>query len=185
MIEYLDKKLATNGLAQHAMEMKDPHTLFIQACCACVGIREKTGRNDGPMVELLQKTIGGAENESWCMSFIQTCLAYAEHKTSMNSRIYPSEHCLTVWTKSGPCQRAYPSPGDIVVWRHGNTSNGHTGCVIDFVGEHIFKAVEGNTNAGSGEPGGPVEREGGGVYYTARVLEGNGDMKVLGFLKPF
>lgn len=186
MIDYLDEKLRTNGLAHDAILRGDARTLFLQACCACVGIREATGNNDGPMVELLQKTIGSASQEAWCMSFMQTCIAYAEVKAGAKSPLVASEHCLTVWSETPVEQRVkiYPLPGAVVIWRHGNTSNGHTGCVLGTDG-NTFQGVEGNTNAGSDDPSGAVVREGGGVYFTHRSLGGAGEMKVVGFLKPF
>lgn len=186
MVEFIDAKLASNGLAQAAIAKKDPRTLFRLAAEACVGIREKTGNNDGPMVELIQKTVDGkASHEAWCMAFMQTCLAYAEKKTGIRSPISSSEHCLTVW-KNTPQEmrvRYSPLPGAIVIWQHGDSTSGHTGVVIG-TDEMIFQAVEGNTTAGK-DPNGKVIREGGGVYFTSRLRKGNGDMKVVGFLKPF
>lgn len=185
MIDFLDQKLASNGLAQTAIEEKDARTLFVQAASACVGIREKTGRNDGPMVELIQETIGGHSGEAWCMSLMQTCLAYAEVKTGAKSPIAASEHCMTVWNETPEYQRVKFTPlaGAIVIWRHGKGPSGHTGCVLSS-DEHEFRAVEGNTTSGS-TASGKVVREGGGVYFTKRSRNGNGDMHVVGFLKPF
>lgn len=186
MIKFLDEKLKNNGLAQHAIETKDARTLFVLACQACVGIREKTGNNDGPMVELIQKTIGGASRESWCMSLQQTGLAYAEVKTGVKSPVSPSEHCLTVWNETPKEQRvkSIPLPGAIAIWRHGNTTNGHTGCTNGADSE-IFHAIEGNTTSGSDDPNGKVVREGGGVYFTTRSMHPTGEMHLVGFLKPF
>lgn len=184
MVDFLDARLKSNGLAQQAIKTKDARLLMTEAAKVCVGIREKTGNNDGPMVELIQETIGTHENESWCMAFVQSMIGYAEVKTGKKSPLYASEGCLDVWSQTPIEQRVKfnPLPGAIVVWQRQNKWNGHTGIVLA-CDEKIFQAVEGNTTAGKKD--GKVVSEGGGVYYTERKRSGNGDMIVLGFLKPF
>lgn len=185
LVEFLDEKLAQNGLAQQALANKDARTLFRLAAEACVGIREQGGNNKGPLVELMQKTVDGkAQAEAWCMAFVQSMLAYAELKTGVKSPIPASEHCQTVFLRSEVASRVKisPLPGAIVVWQHGASSNGHTGIVLG-CDDKVFHAVEGNTEAGM--LNGHVERDGGGVYYTVRDRMRSGDMKVMGFLKPF
>jgi hypothetical protein len=185
MIKYLDNKLKENGFAQHCVEIKDARNLFIETQKSCVGIREVGGNNKGPLVELIQKTIGGASAEAWCMSMQQTCLAYVENKLNIRSPIYSSEHCLTVWNKSPIESRVqfYPKPGAIIIWRHGNTQNGHTGMVMENYGNSIA-AIEGNTESGL-KLDGSIERNGGGIYFTNRNIRNNGSMIIVGFLKPF
>lgn len=184
MIDFIDQKLAGNGAAQEAILKRDARAIFIYACEACVGIREVGGNNKGPMVELIQETIGRAEREAWCMAFIQTCLAYAENKSGQISPIAASEHCMTVWRSTPPKQRVktFPLPGAIIIWKKGSTDSGHTGAVSEWRGQS-FEAIEGNTEQGI--LGGKVERDGGGVYMTERKATGTGMMKVVGFLKPF
>lgn len=185
MVQYLDEKLFDNGLAQKMIADKNARGLMVEAAKVCVGIREKTNRNDGPMVELIQRTIGKAEGESWCMSFVQTMAAYAEVKTGMKCQLFESEHCLTVWNNSPIIQRVkfLPLPGAVGIWRHGVSTDGHT-CIVIATDGVTFHAVEGNTNAGT-DMGGKVERDGGGVYFTIRSMSGNADMHIVGFLKPF
>lgn len=185
MVNWIDKKLSGNGAAQNAIAIDDARSLFIYAIEACVGIREEGGNNKGPLVKLLQETIGEAEGEAWCMSFVQTCLAYVEEKLSMESPVEASEHCLTVWNNTPKSMRvkSIPAPGAIAIWRHGNSTSGHTGVVTEW-NKSWFEAVEGNTEGGTA-PTGDVIREGGGVYVTKRGAKGNGSMKIIGFLKPF
>lgn len=185
MVQYIDQKLAGNGLAQHAIEVKDARLLFTEAAKSCVGIREATNSNDGPMIELIEKTVGDFDYSAWCMSFVQTCLAYAEVKCDVKSWLLASEHCLTVWREAPTAARVKnrPAPGAIPIWQHGKTENGHTGVMLNLDGL-LFSAVEGNTTSGQTADG-KVVREGGGVYYTQRSLQGNGDMHVVGFLIPF
>lgn len=180
MIDFIDSKLKENGAAQDAITRKDPRSVFIYAAEACVGIREVKD-NSGPLVELIQRTLGNAEKEAWCMSFVQTCLAYAEVKTGVKSQIAASEHCLTVWneTPKNMRVRVFPKSGAIVIWKHGDTTNGHTGVVTEWHVTH-FETVEGNTFASH-----DIQREGGGVFINDRKVSSVSKMKILGFLKPF
>lgn len=189
MFKYLEAKLKTNGLAQEALKLGLPRIFMVQAASACVGIREKTGKNDGPMVELIQETVGGHSNEAWCMSFVQTILSYTEEKFGIKSQIAVSESCDEVWMNTPKDRRVerIPLPGAIVIWGHYNSrgqyTGGHTGILLS-CGKTTFHAIEGNTEGGL-NPDGAVVREGGGVYLTHRNIDANGEMKVRGFLKPF
>jgi hypothetical protein len=184
MIEFLDAKLSGNGLAQHAIKNALPRLLMVEAAKVCVGIREATGHNDGPMVELIQRTIGEAEGESWCMALVQTMIAYVEIKLGITSPIYAGEGCTQVWEETSHTQRVKynPLPGAIAIWKYPGTWKGHTGIVLA-ADESIFQAVEGNTT--NGVIGSKIIREGGGVYYTERSRAGDGAMRLIGFLKPF
>lgn len=184
MVAYIDKKLENHGAAQDAIARKDARSLFIYVNEAMIGIREVGGNNSGAMVELIQETVGGHGREAWCMAFMMTGLAYCELKTGVKSPLFASEHCLTVWDKTPKSQRVkkIPAPGAIAIWRKGTSISGHTGVVIEWMGK-TFEAVEGNTEQGIN--GGKVERDGGGVYRTIRNSVGTGNMKIVGFLKPF
>ncbi len=177
MVNYLDAKLAANGLAQHAIDIKDARLVYGLAMESCVGIHEVGGNNSGPMVELIQKTIGGAVQEPWCMALNQTCLAYAELKTGIKSPVFASEHCQTVWEMTDREQRVKSSPLKyaLVIWGLDGSSSGHTGVVIESHHGQWFKSVEGNTT-GDGPDG---------VYYKKRDWIRSGSLRVLGFLKPF
>jgi hypothetical protein len=180
LVAFIDKKLEQNGSAQVAIVDKDARAVFTYAMEACVGIRE-AGSNAGTYVELIQETLGGADHEAWCMSAVQSAIAYAELKTGIKSPVYASEHCMTCWRESPENQRVkfYPARGAIVIWRHGNSDSGHTGVVCETDGETIV-TVEGNTGPEAG-----VQREGDGMYRKHRNIHGSGSMKVMGFLKPF
>lgn len=178
MEQFIDAKLANNGLAIHAIETKDARTVFRLAAESCVGIKE-VGNNSGPMVTLIQETVDGPDHVAWCMSFVQTALAYAEKKTGIKSPIAASEHVLTTWNDSPKTCRVkkVPAVGAIIIWRHGNTSSGHTGVMLEWM-DTKMNSVEGNTGSGN-------MREGDGIYYKTRSTTGTGSLKVVGFLKPF
>lgn len=180
-----ERRLAGNGLFASAVERRDPRLIFRLALESLVGVREKGGNNRGPIVELLQQTIGSADGEAWCMALVQSGLAFAEILTGLTSPIFASEHCLTVWNETPKAQRVkiIPGIGAICIWRHGNTTAGHTGVTISPVERNEVELVEGNTEAGL--IGGKIEREGGGIYHTQRSIIRNGNMRVVGYLRPF
>ena len=185
MVAWLDERLKDNPVAQDALERKHARALLLEAARACVGVRERGGNNRGPIVELMQQTIGKAEGEAWCASFVQTLIAYCELKTGQKSRVFASEHCATIWNNTHTELRVkkHPAPGAIVIWGYQGTISGHCGIVLD-AGSAEFRAIEGNTEAGL-SPSEKVERDGGGVYLTRRNRLGQGRMIVRGFLKPF
>ena len=186
MLAWLDGKLRENGLAQEAIRKQDTDSarvLFRLAAEVCVGIRE-VGTNTGPMVKLLQDTINGPDPHAWCMSFVQTCLAYVENKTGHRSPVYPSELCMEVWERTFIVQRVknIPLAGAIAIWRHGQSRKGHTG-IVESADGSLFHAIEGNTTYSALE--GTVVRDGGGVARTTRKFNPSGTMRLVGFLKPF
>ncbi len=183
MFSYIHEKLATNGLYQDAVAKKDARKVFGLAAACLVGVREVGGNNSGPLVELIQETVGGHSKEAWCMSFVQTCLAYAETVTGKKSPIPVSESCDYVF-RNTPKEfhvKKYPAQYAIVVWIK-PSGLGHTGVLEEFNSDE-FTAFEGNTE--SGVKGGRVERDGGGVYHTERSFPGSNSFRVRGFLIPF
>ena len=184
MRDWLDHKCAET--AHRALIEADARACFLFAMRAMVGIREQGGNNRGRLVELIQETLGKAEGEPWCMSAVQTALAWAELRTGKKSPIVASEHCMTVWNETPKEQRVknIPAPGAIIIWRHGAGPSGHTGVTTSTVVDGKFTAIEGNTESGL-TAAGHIEREGGGCYETRRNTIGAGSMKVIGFLRPF
>lgn len=192
LISLIDGRLLGNGLAQEIIAKKDKsraRALLVCAAQCLVGIREKGGNNKGLAVELIQETVGGASREPWCMSFVQSCVAYVEVKLGIASPLPVSEGCAQVWSASPAALKVkgVPAPGAVIIWGKYNSKGGylggHTGIVASVEGDHMM-AFEGNTESGIGKTS-EVVRDGGGVYFTKRGLSGNGAMKVRGFLKPF
>jgi hypothetical protein len=115
-----------------------------------------------------------------CMAFVQWAIKQVEAEFGIKSVLFKSEHCLTVWDKTPVSARlATPIPGAVMIWRHGNTTNGHTG-IVTSVTENSVGTVEGNTSDGKG-----VNRNGDGVYARVRSRVGSGSMKVVGWINPF
>lgn len=164
-----------------------------------VGTREH-GSNRGPEVEKFQKAIDGkAQGEAWCCAFVEYCVIEAASRFQLHQNLFKTEHCLTAWQKSPAgskwiylpataqfqnvgltsVKRFEPQSGWIVIWQHGQSTNGHTGFVVKREGSSII-TVEGNT----GPDDKTVQREGDGVYQKRRALSGSGDMHIVGFIEP-
>ena len=143
-----------------------------------IGVQEQ-GNNGGAQVKEFQRAVDNvAQGEAWCMSFAQYSIKAAESATQVNSQVAKSEHCLTVWNNSPiELRRSYPEPGSLVIWQHGNSTSGHVGIVEAVHPDGTFTTIEGNTSGGFGN------REG--VYRKQRDMGGEGNMRVVGFLKVF
>lgn len=190
METYITERLRGNSLAAHAIKTKNPRLLLTEVVKTCVGIKEKTGKNDGPLVEAIQRVAGGVKGHAWCMYLVQTCVAYVEQALGIKSPLASGGHCLTVWNKTPKEQRVkiHPLPGAIPIWRHGKTTNGHTEILLA-ADNKVMHCVGGNTSGADGT--GKVTREGNGVFYTQRSMQGfpnvqtKSGMILVGFLKPF
>jgi hypothetical protein len=159
----------------------DPVKMFLLTAFSTFGITEQGKDNHGKIVELFQNTIGTPVGEPWCLSFIQSCVAYVE-SFGFKSDLFPTEHCLTAWVNSKCMRPLEPVAGDIIIYRMGDTTKGHAAIItaIHSSGK-VFETIEGNT----GPSKNVIEREGDGIYGKTRPRGGIGKMKELGFLRPF
>lgn len=156
---------------------KNPVKMFLLTALAANGVSE-IGDNRGPLIELFQSTIGKPEGEPWCMSFIQSCVAYVE-SFGFKSAVFPSEHCLTVWTNSTTRRPIEPTAGDMVIYRLGDSTRGHAE-IITAVNARTYSTIGGNTSDSA-----EIEREGEGVFQKERLRGGYKTMRELGFLRVF
>jgi hypothetical protein len=186
LVTWLEEKMTSMGAYHDALQRKDARTIYLLANMACIGVRETTD-NAGPLVELLQKTIGDSGHEAWCMAQQQSCVAFAEQVTGVKSLLYASEGCLEVWEESPHEMRvqSIPLPGALTIWQHGTSWQGHCGCTGTYNPRtHIFESFEGNTTGGL-DAKGQIIRDGGGSYRAMRAASGTGNMRVKGWLRPF
>lgn len=185
-----ENRLKENSFAQLAIKKKDARTLLCEAAKVWVGLKEKTGKNDGEWVEEFQRVAGGKKGHAWCMYFVQGCIAYVERKLGIKSHLHSSGHCLTVWGKTALEKKVkvFPAAGAIPVWRHGTSTSGHTEILLSADNKNM-KAVGSNTSGT--DASGKITREGNGTYYTTRsmqnfpMLKTTANMKLVGFIIPF
>lgn len=180
------KELIVMGVVVDTMPKPVPPVLnynveVINEALKCVGMREKGGNNKGSDVERFQRAVDGkASGEPWCMCFVQFIIKEVEAKFKTASKIKRSEHCLTTWRDSPTSMRlTEPAVGCVVIWQHGSSEKGHTGFIMDVNGDKLT-TIEGNTADTNS-----INRDGDGVYKGNRSRKGDGDMKIVGFLKVF
>jgi hypothetical protein len=157
-----------------------PSLQLVERAARQIGVKEfPLYSNKGKSVEVYQKAVDGiAQSEAWCMCMVQFLVQKIEALNKIQSDLFPSEHCLTVWNRSPKSMRVdKPRAGDIVIWRHGKSFSGHTG-IVEGVTKDYLTVIEGNTNDNGA-------REGDGVYRKKRKHTGDGNLKVVGFLRPF
>jgi len=129
-----------------------------------VGVREKSGRNDGREVEMYLQATGLGKGNPWCAAFVRWCFDQAGIKTT-----------ITAWSPTAH------NPKDVVYYKewkknaqHGDVFTlyyykigriGHTGFVNKVYNDNsMVETVEGNTN-------GEGSREGDGVYIKFRPIK--------------
>jgi hypothetical protein len=156
------------------------HDKLIEEASKWIGVQEK-GTNKGPEVEAFQKYVDGvAVKEPWCAAFVMFCVGHVETREKIRTRLFKTEHVLTMWNKTPKELRcAQPKEGCIVLWVKTGTTSGHCG-IITKVHSDSIETIEGNTS-----PSSKVEREGDGVYKKTRALAQVGSLKIVGFLDPF
>jgi hypothetical protein len=128
-----------------------------------IGVREKTGKNDGPEVERFLAHEGLGKGYAWCAAFVSFCLDSAGFKNT-----------ITAWSPSAHNRKALvydkgkfldtPEPGHVFTIHYPKKKRiGHTGFYDGWASEGIMQTVEGNTNDRK-------SREGDGVYVILRPI---------------
>lgn len=140
-----------------------------------LGVREKSGRNDGERVEGYLKQVGLKRGEPWCAAFICWVFNRAgvpNPNTAWAPRLFPREK--VIWERSRIVYRKgiyakescslLPRPGDVfALWFPEKKRIAHAG-FVDSWSDSWLITVEGNTNIAGG-------REGDGVYRKRRLVQ--------------
>ncbi len=130
---------------------------------AYIGVREATGKNDGPVVRKFLRSVGLPEGFAWCAGFVKTCLMEAgiPGVEKINGMALSCENKKNmVWAKGAKIKD--PEPGDVFTLYYPSLKRiGHTGFHHHRINSSIYESVEGNTNAAG-------SREGDGVYKKKR-----------------
>lgn len=155
--------LAMSGCtpAQAATPAGQRNCVLMQAA-ADVGVRESTGRNDGPEVERYLAHVGLGKGHAWCAAFVSYHLSKCgvANPRSAWSPAFAAE-AQRVWTPRKASRSLLP--GDVFSLYYANLGRvGHVGFVSGAEGRYIL-TIEGNTS-------GPGSREGDGVYARRREL---------------
>lgn len=128
-----------------------------------IGVREATGRNDGPEVERFLRNVGLGKGYPWCAAFVKTCLLEAGYESAgkMNGMALSTVNKSNMVYSAGKKLKE-PQPGDVATLWYNNLGRiGHTLFFDNEVNSNVYESVEGNTN-------GAGSREGDGVYRKKR-----------------
>jgi hypothetical protein len=132
-----------------------------------VGVRELTGKNDGPEVKQYLASVKLKEGFAWCAAFVNYCLESCSIKTPKSGWvpswlikeriIYNSKQIYVAGNYTKPLR------GDLIFLYNKEMGRpAHIGFVDEW-GDEYVKTVEGNTNTAGG-------REGNGVYRKIRPI---------------
>ena len=155
--------------------LTDPTAIMLSAAKSAIGVTVK----DQATINLFRSTVGGANGESWCMSFVQSCIAYAEERTGARSPLMATELCMGLWDLSKDRRVKNPLPGDIIIWQFGQTIHGHTGFIVGS-NSISWRTVEGNTSGAT-----TIDANGNGVWSKIRAKGGSKTFIEVGFLRVF
>ena len=131
-----------------------------------IGVREKTGSNDGPEVEMFLRSVGLGKGYAWCAAFVKYCMLEAGIKSAekMNGMALSCENTKNMLFKPSlrMDRRKDLRPGDVLTLYYASLKRiGHTGFFDRDVNGTLYESVEGNTNNQN-------SREGDGVYRRKR-----------------
>lgn len=128
-----------------------------------VGVRERTGRNDGLQVEAYLASAGLTGGYAWCAAFLSWCFDQAHVKalrTAWAAGWFPADR--TIYQK-GMRNAVVPRRADVFGVYYANLKRiGHVGFIDEWPAGDYMITVEGNTNDGG-------SREGNGVYRKRRI----------------
>lgn len=185
LFEAIDQACREHELFHTMVEMKNWRVLMANVASSFLDIKEETGKNDGYLIELIQKTVDDkAQGEPYCLAFVMTVLAYVERVTGLTSPIIATESVMQLWNSLNVQDktRDYPRPGYIAIWNHAGSSRGHAGIVYE-VFPTYFTCIEGNSRSGELQFSGNVEGQG--IFLKKRTYASVGSMNFLGFCVPF
>lgn len=129
-----------------------------------VGIREATGRNDGPEVEKYLAAVGLGKGYAWCAAFnAYNFDAFGIPNPQSAWSPHWAQRDDIVW--SSKLRGGKIRPGDVFTWYSPRKRRvAHTGIVVGTDKHGAVLTIEGNTNDGG-------SRDGDGVYARKRSLD--------------
>lgn len=128
-----------------------------------IGVREKTGNNDGKEVGLFLKSVGLKEGFAWCAAFAKYNFDVVGVKTTITAWSPTAENKNNIVYKNNTFKKQ-PQPGDLITLYYPKKGRiGHTGFFDRWESEKLITTVEGNTNN-------KKSNEGDGVYVVFRPI---------------
>lgn len=117
-----------------------------------VGTRERTGRNDGPVVEQIQHFVGLHRGDPYCAATAIYAIYHAAAKLGIHSRYSKTGSSSNLWDQARHkgLVLAHPVPGCLALVKgghHEGKSHHHTAVVVAVhqAGKHSFvSTIDGN-----------------------------------------
>jgi hypothetical protein len=135
-----------------------------------VGILEKTGRNDGPVIEAIIRSTGSPARSPYCASFVDSCLRAAGVSITPRSAWSPAFFPVArrVYWQHKPVAGMEPERGDVIgIWFSNLRRIAHVG-FWDLRKALMLQTVEANTSdANYGE----ASRNGHGIFRKWRHIK--------------
>lgn len=143
--------------------LEDKKKKLVRIYRSFIGVREKTGKNDGPEIKMFLAHEGLAEGFAWCAAFASFCLDSAGFENTINAWS-PTAHNRDALIYNKGKFVGTPEPGHVfTIYYPKKKRIGHTGFYDGWADERIIQTVEGNTNDRK-------SREGDGVYVILRPI---------------
>ena len=133
----------------------DPNQL-LHIASSQIGIREATGKNDGPQVEKYLSYTGNKKGEPWCASFVSWVFGQAgfeQPRTAWSPSLFPKAKLVPLGTPATVFGIYFPDKRRIA----------HAG-IVEKQKHNWLYTIEGNTNIEG-------SREGDGVYRKMRHIK--------------
>ncbi|MHA4893291.1 C40 family peptidase [Pedobacter sp. PWIIR3] len=128
-----------------------------------LGVREKTGHNDGAAVEGFLNYVGFKKGNPWCAAFVSWCFwkaGYSAPRTAWSPSLFPKERLVQVGVGDSGLRRDDEKGLVIGIYFPELKRIAHCGLLERMQGD-FCQSIEGNTNSQS-------SREGNGVYRRLR-----------------
>ena len=155
--------ISTSSSIRAVLPAPDKLGAVIDTASSYVGVKEKTGSNDGKEVEMFLNSVGLKKGNPWCQAFIYYCFK-ANYKKPPIPRSAMAQSSFNYALKHGIKTPLVLKPGDLIIWKKASSWSGHVG-LIDSVGKGGWvQTIEGNTS--NGKTG--SQREGNGVFKRLR-----------------
>jgi len=159
-------------------QCEEPH---LTVAAEYVGTQETGGANAGPEVERFLAAVGLNRGNPYCAAFVSFTLdqvatppvTYPTVRTALATKFITRRSMDAREVLRGQKQ---PQPGDIVIWRKGNTVFGHAGLVTSWDGA-CGTTIEANTgNSTYGD-----QRDGDGVWRRERCVQPGNNFRIVAF----
>jgi len=171
--------LSALGLLDTETFRYEPHLVTAHSQ---IGVQE-LGNNAGPEVAAYLEAVGLGIGNPYCAAFVSWTLEQQEETNTPVSfpRIRSGLATKFITRRSMRASEVLrgtkqPQPGDIIIWKKGNTIFGHAGLVLEWDGA-CGTTIEANTSSGTYGS----QRNGDGVYQRERCVQPGNHFRIVSF----